>query len=60
MPTFQRAMLPPSSRVEVKAEAAKSSEKLVSYHITTWFHNPEDLDVNHHGENLKFWKRPIY
>jgi hypothetical protein len=35
-------------------EAARSSETLVSYHITTWRHNPEDLDLNlHRRENLK-------
>jgi hypothetical protein len=27
----------------------------LSYHITTWHHNPEDLDLNYDGrENLKF------
>jgi hypothetical protein len=27
---------------------------LVSYHNTTWRHNTEDLDLNHHSqENLK-------
>jgi len=28
-------------------EAAKSSETLVSCHITTRRHNPEDLDLDH-------------
>jgi hypothetical protein len=27
-------------------EAARSSETMVSYHITAWFHNPEDFDLN--------------
>jgi hypothetical protein len=32
----------------LKMEAARSSEALVSYHITAWRHNPEDLDMNLH------------
>jgi len=36
-------------------EAARSSKMLVSYHITTQFHNPEDHELNLHCcENLKF------
>jgi hypothetical protein len=30
-------------------EAARLSEVLVSYHITTWRHNPEDHDLNGHN-----------
>jgi hypothetical protein len=38
----------------VKMEAATFSETLVSYHITTRRHNPEDLDANlHRRENFK-------
>jgi hypothetical protein len=29
----------------LKMEAARSSETLVFYHITTWYHNPEDHDL---------------
>jgi hypothetical protein len=31
---------------EGKMEAAWTSEMLISYHNTTWHHNPEDLDLN--------------
>jgi len=35
-------------------EAAWISETLVSYHKTTPRHNPEELDLEHHGsESLK-------
>jgi hypothetical protein len=33
---------------EVKIKAARTSETLVSYHNTTWRHNPEDLDLKRH------------
>jgi hypothetical protein len=37
----------------LKIEAVRSSEMLVSYHITTWHHNLEECSVNlHHYENL--------
>jgi hypothetical protein len=35
-------------------ETAWTSQTLVSYHITTRRHNPEDLDLKHHRrESLK-------
>jgi hypothetical protein len=37
----------------LKMEAAWSSETSVSYHITTWRHNPKNLDPNlHRRENV--------
>jgi len=53
---YQRcAMLPPFSlNFTLNMEAAMSSKTLLSYHITTRRHNPEDLDVKpHRHENLK-------
>jgi len=47
IPVFQNTFLPPSSEwSEVKIEASRSFEVLVSYHNTSWHHNPEDLDFN--------------
>jgi len=40
----------------LKMETAISSESLISYHITTWHHNPEDHNLNLYcHENLKSW-----
>jgi len=39
----------------LKVEAARSSEMLISYHITRKNHNPEDYDLNIHSyENPKY------
>jgi len=27
-------------------EAVRSSKTLISYHNTTWYHNPEDLNLD--------------
>jgi hypothetical protein len=39
---------PSTTHFTLKMEAARSSETLVSYHSTTWSHNPEDLNLNYH------------
>jgi len=45
----------------MKMEAAWSPEIVVSYHITTWRHNPEDTDVNlNRSENLKYSKNYVH
>jgi hypothetical protein len=31
--------------LDLKMEAALTSETVISYHNTTWCHNPEDLDL---------------
>jgi len=36
-----------------EVDTARPSETLVSYRNTTRRHIPEDLDLNHHRENLK-------
>jgi hypothetical protein len=47
-------MLLPSSYLTLKMDAQWCFETLVSYHITTWRRNPEDLGLNlHRRENLE-------
>lgn len=47
-------------------EAVSSSEALVSHHITTWYHNPEDhniyiqINYNHqYTQEVKTTKIPL-
>jgi hypothetical protein len=35
--------------INLKMEPTRTSETLISYHITTRYHNPEDLDMKHHS-----------
>jgi hypothetical protein len=37
----------------LKVKTVQSSKTMVSYHITTWCHSPEDHNLNHHCENLR-------
>jgi hypothetical protein len=60
IPTFRRSMLPPSSSFHytnshhTEEDAARFFETLVSYHLITRRHDPEDFDMNLRcHENLK-------
>jgi len=45
---------PSPTHFNLKMEAARTSEMLVPYHITTWHHNPEDHNLKlHRHESLK-------
>jgi hypothetical protein len=54
-------------------EAARTSETVVSCHINTWHHNPDDLNLNLHccenlksrlmnsiQENIPLYKQPVH
>jgi len=50
------SLYPSTIHFTLKMETARSSKTMVSYHNTTWCHNPENLDLNFHcHENLKSW-----
>jgi len=51
------ATLPSTIHFTLKMEAARPSKTLVSCHITTWCHNPEDHDLKHYCESLKTCNR---
>jgi hypothetical protein len=44
-PCLYLCPFPSAIQFTLKMEAARSSEMLVSYHITTWHHNTEDHDL---------------
>jgi hypothetical protein len=54
---FRRALLPPSAGWSVKMEAARPSDRLISYRNTTGSHNPaDDLSPRHRNLKRRIWR----